>query len=279
MEAQLLVDAKNLLGEGALWHGLRNSFMWVDIEGKKIFEYEFINRTVHQWEIGLHVSLIIETENPDMVKLAVQGGIVQYHLITHVMEWETEVEKQNSNIRTNDGSVDPLGRIWIGTMALDAAPKQGALYCIAKDNELHKKIAYASIPNGMVWDQKVSKLYFIDSASYQVAAYDFDLSTGEIGFDRFVISIPQNFGMPDGMCQDSEGMLWIAIWGGGGVYRYNPITGAQLDIIHVPAPNVTSCVFDGTENQIFITTARVDMSEEQLIKYPLSGGVFKYDFQ
>jgi sugar lactone lactonase YvrE len=82
-------------------------------------------------------------------------------------------------------------------------------------------------------------------------------------------------GSPDGMAIDEEGMLWIAHYGGSGVYRWNPQNGEFLEKIEVPAPHVTSCAFVGENlNKLMITTAQENMSEEDLIKYPQSGDVF-----
>jgi sugar lactone lactonase YvrE len=82
-------------------------------------------------------------------------------------------------------------------------------------------------------------------------------------------------GTPDGMCIDEEGMLWIAQWNGFGVYRWNPINGKLLDKIEVPVPQVSSCAFGGENyDQLFITTAQENFSQELLEKYPDSGSVF-----
>lgn len=278
MKAQLLVDSQNILGEGARWHTQRASFMWVDIEGQKVCEYNFDTSKVQTWDIGFKVSLIIETENPSVVRLAVQGGIVQFHLENKELVWEIEIEKDNLEIRTNDGSIDPLGRLWIGTMRLDCAADGGALYGISKENTLTKKLFPTSISNGMVWTKDYKRLYYIDSVTYKVASYHFDLETGDIAFEKDIIHVPQTLGMPDGMCQDEAGMLWIAVWGGAGVYQYNPQTGQQIGKIEIPAPYITSCVFDPHYKRLFITTARVGMTAEELLKYPLSGGVFVYSF-
>jgi sugar lactone lactonase YvrE len=118
-------------------------------------------------------------------------------------------------------------------------------------------------------------MYFIDSPTQSVDAYFFNGDTGEIKFDKTVIEIPIEMGTPDGMTIDNEGMLWIAHWGGYGVYRWNPFTGELISKIEVPAPNVTSCRFAGKDlDQLVITTARKNMSESQLSDYPQNGDLF-----
>ena len=118
-------------------------------------------------------------------------------------------------------------------------------------------------------------MYFIDSPTQKVQTFSFSLESGDILFDKTCIDIPKEMGTPDGMCIDEEGMLWIAHWGGFGVYRWNPLTGKCIDKIEVPAPNVTACTFVGEHlDRLVITTARQDMTEADLDAWPLSGSLF-----
>lgn len=90
-----------------------------------------------------------------------------------------------------------------------------------------------------------------------------------------MIQIPNETGSPDGMTIDEEGMLWIAHWGGFGVYRWNPHNGQLTDKIEVPVPQVSSCAFAGENlDYLVITTARENLKEEELRKYPESGSIF-----
>ena len=127
----------------------------------------------------------------------------------------------------------------------------------------------------MAWSADNKRFYFIDSTTYKVDSYSFDLKTGNIKFETTVITIPENMGMPDGMCIDKEGMLWIAHWNGFAVRRWNPINGHLLLTIELPVPQVTSCTFGGKNlDELFITTAKTGLSDEQLKQYPESGHLF-----
>jgi sugar lactone lactonase YvrE len=107
-------------------------------------------------------------------------------------------------------------------------------------------------------------------------AYDYDLATGAIANPRLVISVPPEMGWPDGMTSDTEGMLWVALWGGAKLTRWNPASGQLLAAISFPALNVSSCVFGGPGlTDLYVTTARKEMDSGQLAKYPLSGGLFR----
>lgn len=275
VSSQLLVDIQNTLGEGPMWHNKRATLMWVDIEKKEIFEYDSNTQKVESWYIGHRVSFIVETASANEVLLAIQGGIVRYNLSTSALTLVAEIEKEDNTIRTNDGSIDPLGRLWIGTMELNCKPCAGSLYSISKDGHPFPQIKGTTISNGMVWTRDKETLYYIDSATYTVKSYYFDRATGQISYLKDVIKVPESLGMPDGMCQDKRGMLWIGVWGGYGVYCYNPENGQLVAKVSVDAGQVTSCTFGGINNdQLFITTARTGLGEGDLQKYPFSGGLF-----
>lgn len=278
LEATILVDSKNILGEGVVWHKQGATLMWVDIDGMCVNEYNFESKQTQTWQIGFKVSLIVETAEIDVLRLALQGGIVDYNLSTNELMWIAHIENDNPEVRTNDGSLDNQGRLWIGTMRVDCADGGGALHMLDHNHNVEVKLTPCSIPNGMVWTADNKRLYHVDSATYKVASYIVDYHTGDITFEKYIITIPQELGMPDGMCQDDKGMLWIAIWGGAGVYGYNPETGENIGKVAVPAPQITSCTFDPTYSRMFITSATTGMSDEDLKKYPLSGGLFVAQF-
>ena len=138
-----------------------------------------------------------------------------------------------------------------------------------------KQLGQLTISNGMAWTEDNETFYFIDTPTREIKAFHYDLETGEIEFIRIAVEIPEELGMPDGMCVDREGMLWVAHYGGAGVYRWNPETGKLLEKIDIPAPHVTSCCFGGENlDHLFITTAQENLSAEDIKKYPKSGNVF-----
>ena len=107
-------------------------------------------------------------------------------------------------------------------------------------------------------------------------AFDYDLAGGEIANPRAAVEIPESLGWPDGMTSDTDGNLWIALWGGAKVTKWDPHTGRLLEQVPVPALNTTSCVFGGPRmNELYVTSARKGMSSAELQKYPDSGGVFR----
>jgi sugar lactone lactonase YvrE len=132
------------------------------------------------------------------------------------------------------------------------------------------------VSNGLAWSPDTLTFYYIDTPTRTVMAYDYDLTTGEIANPRLAISIPPEMGWPDGMTSDTEGMIWVALWGGAKLTRWNPATGQLVAAIPLPAFNVSSCTFGGPDlADLYVTSARQGMSAAQLAEYPLSGGLFR----
>ena len=274
LQASLLFQSENILGEGPLWHTARQSFFWVDIDGKSFHEYKWPEGNVRSWQLDNRVSLIIEHADGNII-LGIQGGLAYYNLRNSTLTVLLEIEKEITNNRTNDGACDAQGRIWIGTMDRQCSTGKGSLYCIDASLNIEKKLNGISVSNGIVWPADGSRMYYTDSPTQQVQSFLFDGETGSIDFEKIAIKVDKKYGSPDGMCMDEEGMLWIAQWGGFGVYRWDPIKGQMLDRIDVPVPQVSSCAFGGhNRKQLFITTARENMSADDVAKFPLSGNVF-----
>jgi sugar lactone lactonase YvrE len=277
MNATLLYPAQCFLGEGPFWHAGRKSCFWVDIENRQLFEYPWQApsegaATVRQFD--RRVSLILP-DKQDRLLLGMQGGLAAFDPGTGDLQWLLDIEKDLSRHRCNDGGIDCEGRLWVGTLQLDFDEGAGSLYCIDQDKVLRKKLGSVTISNGMVWSLDNKRLYYIDSPRRTVQTFFFDSTTGNIQFEKVAVRIPADMGTPDGMTIDEEGMLWVAHWGGFGVYRWNPLTGELLDSVKLPVPNVSCCAFAGKElDHLIITTARQDLSEEELVRYPQSGDVF-----
>ncbi|QAS52005.1 SMP-30/gluconolactonase/LRE family protein [Halobacillus litoralis] len=275
MAVELVLNTKSSLGEGPSWDSEKEVLYWVDILQKKIHQYDPAKNENKTVELNQMPGTIAPRESEGVI-LGLEQGIYFYNWISEELDPIVDPEEHMPENRFNDGKCDPAGRFWAGTMELDGKPGEGSLYCLGTDLELMKKIEGVSTSNGLGWSPDLKAMYYIDTPTEQVVRYDFDLDTGEVKNPKPVIHFSDEEGFPDGMTVDEEGMLWIAHWGGGGVSKWNPETGEKLEFISVPAVNVTCCVFGGKDrNELFITTARKDMTEDQLEQYPEAGGLFK----
>ena len=182
-----------------------------------------------------------------------------------LLPFRAPIPDDGGKLRCNDGKCDPAGRLWVGTMGFGAPKEAGTLYCVLPDGEVVPKLRKVTISN----------MYYNDTPTGRIARYRYDAASGEISFDGIAVVLPEGSGSPDGMTIDGNDNLWVAQWGGSGVYCYNPRTGELLAKVEVPAPHVASCAFGGEKlDTLYITTARAGLTDEQLKQYPLSGSLF-----
>lgn len=268
------IPSQCFLGEGPYWHSGRKSFFWVDIENGKLFEHNLKTEETKTRSFPNRLAVVLEDKEGNLI-LGLDRKLARFDLETEELTWLCEVESEFPLHRFNDGKVDSNGRVWIGTLSTLFTEGAGSLYCIEQDLKPQKKLTNLTISNGMAWTEDNQTFYFIDTPTRQIKAFQFDLVSGEIEFERIAVEIPEELGFPDGMCIDQEGMLWVAHYGGSGVYRWNPNSGELLDKIELPVPHVTSCCFGGENlDMLLITTAQENLSDIQLKKFPMSGDVF-----
>jgi sugar lactone lactonase YvrE len=272
---ELLLDTRVDLGEGPAWDAMRNRLYWVDIHAGVLHIFHPEDGTDIRINLGETVGCVAPCQSGDLI-IALHGSFATLNLITQKLTRLTTLEQHLPSNRFNDGKCDPAGRFLAGTM--DNAEKEacGSLYSFSSNGSLKTLLNGIRISNGIAWSPNYKTFYHIDTPSRQITAFDYDLATGEIDNPRLAIAIPPALGWPDGMTSDSEGALWVAMWGGAKITRWNPITGKLMEAFPVPALNITSCIFGGPDlSDLYITSARKGLSAEQLKKYPASGGLFR----
>ncbi|MGN6681727.1 MAG: SMP-30/gluconolactonase/LRE family protein, partial [Streptosporangiaceae bacterium] len=157
--------------------------------------------------------------------------------------------------RMNDGKCDSAGRFYAGTLAADESPGKGSFYRLDTDLNVTEIYTGLGISNGLGWSPDDRRMYYIDSLAYRVDMLDYDPVTGQMGDRRLFVALGSDDVMPDGMAVDAEGGVWVAVWGGGVIQRYDA-DGRLTGVVRVPAANVTSCAFGGPDlDTLFITTA------------------------
>ncbi len=274
-EVELVLDSKSELGEGAIWNYKTGELIWVNIKGKILNFYNPASGNNKEMFTGQMIGTAVPCQSGNIL-VALQNGIYTFHDKTGSKKLIVNPEENLPSNRFNDGKCDPDGRFWAGTMSMVGEEGAGALYRLDADQSIHKMVENVSISNGIVWSHDKKKMYYIDTSTRKVMAYDYNNHSGEISNPVMAVEVPGEMGWPDGMTIDEKGNLWIALWGGFAVGCWNPETGELVTKVNVPAKNVTSCAFgDADLGTLYITTAREDNSDEELEKYPHSGGVFK----
>jgi len=273
--AVLEYQIKTLLGEGAFWHYGRNKLYWVDIEARQVHIYDPKKRINKSYQTPSMVGTIVPTTRGNVL-VALQDGIYKLNLKTGQYDLFSNVEADITTNRFNDGKCDPAGRLWVGSMALDQKEYEANLYRIDGTGKAILMKDSITISNGIVWTKDEKTMYYIDTPTGQIKAYDYDRTTGDIKNERVAVEVPTSLGFPDGMAIDENDHLWVGLWNGNAIAHFDPITGELVSKIEVPAHNVTSCAFGGKKlDTLYITTSSLDMTPEEKEKYPLAGSLFK----
>lgn len=274
--AALAYKSDAQLGEGAFWNHETNKLFWVDIEGKALHIYNPKTNTNLTLKTPSRIGTVVPTTNQNEALIALENGVAKINLTTSEIDLFSDMKGNLENSRLNDGKCDPSGRFWVGSMHLKQEKDKANLYKLGVLGSFETMIDSVTISNGIVWTSDKKTMYYIDTPTSQIKSYNYNNDTGEITDPRVAIQIPENLGYPDGMTIDEEDMLWVGMWNGNAVIRFNPKTGKVLQTIKVPAHNITSCAFGGENLEtLYITSAKVDMSDDELIEYPLAGSVFK----
>jgi sugar lactone lactonase YvrE len=279
MEPELIFAAKAALGEGPAWDARTDTLYWLDIKSHAVHIFDPKTGVDKSIDVGEQVGCAAPTRNGNLI-LGLKTGLAALDLSTAKLDFFARPEAHLPGNRFNDGKCDPAGRFLLGSMDDAEAEASGAFYSVDRDYRVRKLFEGVRISNGIAWSPDYKTLYYIDTPTRNVMAYDYDLERGDINNPRRAVTIPDGVGWPDGMTSDAEGNLWIALWGGAALTCWEPATGSLIRKIDIPALNVTSCVFGGAGlRTLYVTSARKGMSAEQLAQYPLTGGLFKIETQ
>lgn len=270
-EADHLLSVRNCLGEGPLWHAAEQALYWVDIMAKTIQRYFPSTGQVDTFDVGVPVGCFAFRQKGGLV-LASGDGFAFWDLDTRHLDWIAHPEAGKVGSRFNDGKADPQGRFWAGSMSNGAT---SALYRLDADGSLHTLERGITISNGLGWSPDQRTMYYTDSPRRVIYAYDYDATSGQITNRRDFVRLAESDGVPDGLTVDEQGYVWSAIWGGWRVVRFNP-HGQAVYEVRLPVSCPSSCTFGGANlNELYITSAWVDLNDAQRREQPWAGDVFR----
>lgn len=261
---EVVLAATARLGEGPVWDPRSSTLRWVDIERGEVHRFDPATGTDTFFEVGAMVGCVAVRAAGGLVLGAADG----LYTCRDDGGQLTLLHKVDCDGRFNDGKADPWGRFWAGTMVREDGT--GALYRLDPDHSLHTMVTGVSVSNGLGWSPDGTIMYYTDTRTGGVDAFDHDPSSGTLSGRRRLIT--EDRGWPDGLTVDADGCLWVALWDGWGVRRYAP-DGRLLTTVEVPAQRVTSCTLAGTT--LYITTARVGL--EDFGDQPSAGSLFAHD--
>lgn len=260
-------------GEGPFWDEVRQEYFWVDLLQGIYYRGSTETGHLKKQAVGQPLGVMALREQGGQV-MAVRDGFGFFDEESLQLELiQPSPEQDNREVRFNDGVVSPQGQFWAGTMEWDGKKKIGKLFRLNTDHSFTTLETDLFIPNGMGWNTKVDTFFMIDTGQHCVFAYDYDLQNDGITNRRVFIQFEDNEN-PDGMAIDAQDHFWIAMWGGAKIIHLDQ-DGNKVEEILLPVPFPTSCCFGGGNlDQLFITSSRITMNQDQIDQYPLSGTSF-----
>ncbi|TQN40856.1 sugar lactone lactonase YvrE [Blastococcus colisei] len=268
MRAEQLTGPVAHHGEGPIWSPRWGGLRWVDMLAGDVLSLDG-DGTVGRAHVG-DVAAVVRPRRDGGAVLAVERGFALQDAdgaLRHLHPvWA------DTGVRMNEGGCDPDGRLWCGSMAYDQAPGAASMYRLDPDGSVHEVFGGVTISNGLEWSPDGALAYYADTATHRVDVFDYDRDAGLTGRRPFVAL--GDDGNPDGLTVDAEGGVWVALYGGGAVHRYD--AGGRLDaVVEVPTAQVTACTLGGPElGQLFVTTSREGLEPGD---DPLAGALFRVD--
>lgn len=252
MQAERLLAAGAELGEGPVWRAESGEIVWIDILQGEIHATALDGTSRLLRQHAMPVGAVALTASGEVlastpIGLVDDAGVVR-----------SPLAQTAPDVRANDGKPDPAGRFVGGTMTVgDARADAGALWSMAGGDPV-ALVETATIANGIAWTADRSTMYWIDTPTGRIDAFDYDVDTGRVSSRRAHVVTDEAWGSPDGMCIDDEGRLWVAFWGGSAVRCFDG--GDCVEVIELPTPLVTCPTFAGPDlDQLVITTASIDV--------------------
>ncbi|HEX7299147.1 MAG TPA: SMP-30/gluconolactonase/LRE family protein [Solirubrobacteraceae bacterium] len=258
-----------LLAEGPLWDEATETLYWVDIPAGTVHALDTAGAR-RSWDVAADVGCIVLRRDGGAV-VALRHGLHALDLTTGAVTFLADAERDDVTTRYNDGKCDPSGRLWVGTLDDEDRPT-AALYRLDADHSMHEVRSGVRCSNGLGWSPDGGTLYWTDSPTRKILAFDYDADTGEARRPRELVGDER--GLPDGLAVDAEGCIWSARWDGDCVVRYAP-DGRVLTTLPLPVSRPTSVAFGGAGlDHLYITSAAWKLTPPERERQPLAGALF-----
>lgn len=273
--AELVLDAHADVGEGPVWDARSETLVWVDIMANELHRYNPTSGRDETTDVGQPVGCVALRRSGGVV-LALRDGFAALDAEAGEPRLLAPVEAARPQHRMNDGKCDSEGRFWAGTMGMKAEPGVGSLYRLESDWSVAKVMGGVTISNGLGWSPDDRTMYYTDTPTRTIEAFDYEPDSGRLGDRRSFVTITDGPGNPDGLAVDAEGFVWTALWPGWAVHRYSPAGDLDL-VVSLPVAQVASCAFGGRElDDLYITTAANGLSAADIAVQPHAGGIFVF---
>jgi D-xylonolactonase len=273
MSVERVLSVSAILGEGPVWTG--DALWFVDIKSKAIHRYDPLRREARRWDAPDQVGWVLPTADGGMVA-GLKTGLHRFSPDDGKFALLHRPEPETPGNRLNDATTDREGRLWFGSMDDGERAETGRLYRCDGGACRDTGLPPVSITNGPAISADARTLYHTDTLGRTIWRVQIDLS-GELTDRKVHIRIEDGAGYPDGSVMDADGCLWVALFGGWGVRRYDP-DGQLMSFTRFPVANVTKIAFGGADlTTAYATTASKGLDAAALQAQPFAGDLFAFD--
>jgi sugar lactone lactonase YvrE len=268
-DAERVTDVCTEHGEGVVWDAAAGLVRFVDLEAGALMSYDPATGKVSRRDLGKVAACVRPRRSGGLVVAAERTFVLLGPDGT--VDGELGPVFEDENIRFNDGGCDPAGRFWMGTMAYDESPGAGSVYRLDGDGSIGVVLTGVTISNGLSFAPDGRSAWYVDTPTGRVDRLEVDPMMGIVtGRGKIVDRVEP--GNPDGIAVDAEGGVWVALWDGSGVNRYDA-QGRLTDVVRLPCSQVTCPAFAGPDlTDLYITTSRRDLPEGE---QPEAGALFR----
>lgn len=262
------------LGESPFWDAASATLVRVDSERGAVHRLDPVTGEQRTLAIDPPVGFAVPASTGQII--ASQHGTLRVLDESSPGSTLTALDPNVDPHRFNDGKCDAAGRLFTGTLDSNFA-SGGGFYRIGPEGTVERLLSGITVSNGMAWDDSRSRFYYIDSTTQQIDVFDYDLDSGVPSDRRSFVEISEEQGLPDGMEVDSEGGVWVVLFRGATIHRYDP-DGSLSQVVTMPTSCPTSIAFGGPElRTAYVTSSLSWLDEEQRRDQPLGGAVFTFD--
>lgn len=269
-EISVAAASADELGEAPLWSATDRKLWWVDIHRAALQSLDLATREHQTYRLPRGALGSFGFAAGGGFVVAADRALESYDPASRDLREICRVDEGLPN-RLNDGKCDRRGRYWVGTLDLEISKPSGSLYRIGPDGSVKQMLSDVLTPNSVAFSPDDRTFYFSDTRRFKIYAFDFDIESGELSNQRVFRDTTGHPGRPDGSTVDAEGYLWNAEFAGSRVVRYAP-DGSIDRVLELPVSQPTSVAFGGDDlSTLFITTARLKLSDAQLAAQPMAG--------
>lgn len=273
-EVRSVLPVQAILGEGPVWVAREQALWFVDIKRHQVHRFHPESGDHQSFEAPCQVGWVLPADNGKFLA-GTQQGLAIFDPASGAFEIIATPEAHLPGNRLNDAAVDGQGRVWFGSMDDGEEASSGRLYCFDQGAVRDSGLAPVCITNGPAISPDGRTLYHTDTLGRVIHKVSIN-ADGSLGAPSVFATIEEADGWPDGSVCDSEGCVWIGLWGGWRARRYSP-SGEILTEVRLPAANITKIAFGGEDLcTVYATSARKGLDADALAGQPLAGNIFAF---